>query len=250
MGTVNRRRQIHGAGTAPVDWERWLDTRRIPDLDPLRADQRLVVVAPHPDDELLACGGLLAAHASQGGEWCLVAVTDGEASHGGDIDPKQLAQRRRSERDEGLAEMGLSNVGDRTRRLALADGAVARSTVALMDGLLNVLSPGDVVVSTWRFDGHPDHETTGGITAMACEVRRCSLLEAPVWMWHWATPGDVQVPWHRLRRVRLGAELGARKRAAVLLHVSQLEERPGGQGPVLGDHILARAAWPVEYFFS
>jgi LmbE family N-acetylglucosaminyl deacetylase len=40
--------------------------------------EKMVVIAPHPDDEVLGAGGLIAAQAFLGVEIVVVAVTDGE----------------------------------------------------------------------------------------------------------------------------------------------------------------------------
>jgi hypothetical protein len=67
---------IVGDGTAEEVWRRWLDRMPLPEVE-LADLGTPVVVAPHPDDEVLAVGGLLAlAGAAE-----LVAVTDGGASH-------------------------------------------------------------------------------------------------------------------------------------------------------------------------
>src|SRR5580693_6225633 len=44
-------------------------------------DRPFVVVAPHPDDESLACGGLIADACRQGGRGKVVIVSDGGGSH-------------------------------------------------------------------------------------------------------------------------------------------------------------------------
>ncbi|MDB5892518.1 MAG: hypothetical protein JWQ88_49, partial [Rhodoferax sp.] len=148
---------------------------------------RLVVVAPHPDDEVLAAGGLISRHAAGGGECLVVAVTDGEASHPGSAiwTPAELARMRRAESNDGLRALGLRRA--EIARLGLADGGVLAHRTQLAAGLALVLRPSDVVVTTWRLDGHPDHEATGETTADVCDHLGCRLLEAPVWMWHWAT---------------------------------------------------------------
>jgi LmbE family N-acetylglucosaminyl deacetylase len=43
--------------------------------------QPFIVVAPHPDDESLACGGLLAEACRQGLRGTVVIVSDGAGSH-------------------------------------------------------------------------------------------------------------------------------------------------------------------------
>ena len=84
MMIPEQERRIEGCGTPDEEWQAWPGLAELP---PVSARQlvpgsaRAVVVAPHPDDEILACGGLLQLLAQQGSEVLLVAVTDGDASH-------------------------------------------------------------------------------------------------------------------------------------------------------------------------
>lgn len=48
-------------------------------LPALRPDDRLLIVAPHPDDDVLGCGGLMAAAAAQGIPVRVVYLTSGDA---------------------------------------------------------------------------------------------------------------------------------------------------------------------------
>jgi LmbE family N-acetylglucosaminyl deacetylase len=50
-----------------------------PPLPALRPDDRLLIVAPHPDDEVLGCGGLIATAAAQGVPVRVVYLTSGDA---------------------------------------------------------------------------------------------------------------------------------------------------------------------------
>lgn len=247
---------IHGQGTSSVAWRRWLSDRNIPSCafdDAPHAPPRVVVVAPHPDDEVLACGGLLAQHAARGGEVLVVAVTDGEASHTeaeASVDASHcadLAEQRRLERLLGLAQLGLS--AKTVHAMHLPDGQVKTHGQQLRSELLNLLRPGDTVLSTWEHDGHPDHDASGHATRHACLAIGCRFLSAPVWMWHWASVGDIRVPWHRLHRMALSQDLLQRKLAALAAHATQLTPRSATVGAVLGAAIQERAAWCDEYFF-
>src|SRR5262249_9852030 len=51
---------------------------RMADLSQLSANERLLVFAPHPDDDVLACGGLLQRAAAALAAVGVVFVTDGE----------------------------------------------------------------------------------------------------------------------------------------------------------------------------
>jgi LmbE family N-acetylglucosaminyl deacetylase len=246
-------RAIPEQGTPESLWNAWpgLDAVEVIPIEKwMHPTARLVVVAPHPDDEILACGGLMALHARRGGKSVVVAVTDGEASHGDARSwrGRPLAETRRAERLRGLVRLGCQDA--EVHRLGLADGKVASQMDTLQSELQKVMHWGDIVVTTWRFDGHPDHEACGAAAARACAEVRCCLLEAPVWMWHWSRPADSQVPWHRLVGLQLTGEAVSRKGRAVASHASQLEPRGKTLGPVLGPTILDRQARPTEYFFA
>ena len=229
-------------GTAPLDTERWIGT-----------DRRLVVVAPHPDDEVIAAGGLLSQHANLGRRCHVIAVTDGEASHEGCAPHVRamLAQRRRDESERGLAQLDVS--AEAVTRLGLPDGKVTAHAGRLREALQPLLQADDIVVTTWRLDGHPDHDATGEATAEVCDAIGATLVEAPVWMWHWSQPGDPRVPWHRLRPLPLSAPAHGRKISALAEHASQLcvrQQADGSrQGAVLDAAILRRVARRSEYFF-
>ena len=63
-------------GTPETVWDAWpgLDAvELIPIQKWMHPMARLVVVAPHPDDEILACGGLMAVHARRS-SWVASAV--------------------------------------------------------------------------------------------------------------------------------------------------------------------------------
>ncbi len=102
---------------------------------------------------------------------------------------------------------------------------------------------------------HPDDEVpgAGGVMAMLAAaarraVRRVGLemLSYPIWMWHWAKPGDRRVPWPQACQVTLSADVAAKKKAAIGAFASQLTGREGAAGPVLPPGIVARFTRPLE----
>lgn len=247
-------RHIGIAGTSSTAWADWLDAnaaQRALDLNRLLPSTgRLVVVAPHPDDEVLTCGGLLQLHASRGGDCRIVIVTDGEASHGpASVETRAaLGLQRRNESDAGMAQLGLAS--DVAVRLGLPDGGLRSARDALAEALASLMQPADCVVSTWHLDGHPDHETVGEVAQQVAATVGASYASAPVWMWHWATPGDPRIPWQNLRGLPLEQANIDRKLSALFEHRSQFVHRDGHDtGAVLDRPILQRAAWSKEYFF-
>ncbi len=247
-----RRGPLNRPSTPEACWQQRSSAVKPPDLpldDWLLPQHRLVAVAPHPDDEVLGMGGMLSMHAAHGGRCAIIAVTDGEASHGevAGSEPAELARRRRAESAEGLGHLRLQQAA--CFRLGLPDGRVAGHEKELADRLAALLQPSDTVLCTWRHDGHPDHEASARASAAACRRVGSRLFEVPIWMWHWAKPGDDRVPWERLRSVPLHSRTVHDKQLALSAHASQLAQRSAEVPAVLDEAMVARAGRPREYIF-
>ena len=252
--------RIQAVGTRESAWDGWLAGIRVRELsDWLPACSRLVVLAPHPDDEILACAGLLSLHAACGGESLIIAASDGEASHAGCTHSpasrwavrggfSNLASTRREESQAGLKCLALKACA--AMRLGLPDGGLFQRQSEIQAWLERLLDPGDTLLTTWRHDAHPDHEACGLAAARIAVSLGCRLLEAPVWMWHWGHPNDARVPWHRLNALPLPPEVVQCKTRALAAHASQLTPRDAVTGPVLGEEMVRRAQRGAEYFFG
>jgi len=242
-----------GDGTPETDWLPWLHAAGLPAVTAealVPQGARAVVVAPHPDDEVLAVGGLLARLAAARREIAIIAVTDGTASHPGSSrwPAPELARIRPEEGRRALQGLGVSQG---PMQLGLPDGGLQAQRTRLTDLLLCLLQPHDIVFTTWRLDGHPDHEATGAACSEAAARVGARVVEVPVWAWHWARPGDARMPWARARMLRLDAEASQRKRLATLAFESQLQRDPStGAAPVLRASTVARAARPFEVLFT
>ena len=252
MDALKPPRFISGNGTPESAWKASPQLKATP-CHPLNwwipADSRLVVLAPHPDDEILACGALLQQHAQRGGKCLVVAATDGEASHKPTQhrSASQLAARRQAETLRGLHRLGLS--GENVVRLGLPDGQLAQHAKDLSRALQQLLDPGDRVITTYQLDGHPDHEACGNAATYVCTKLGTRLAQAPVWWWHWAVPDDFSVPWHRLHSFQIPPADVVRKLQALCEHTSQLADAANGGTPILDAAIVQRAQRGFEYFF-
>lgn len=124
--------------------------------------QRVLVLAPHPDDETIGCGGTIARLAAKGADIEVVVLTDGEATIGGQ--PSTLGGRRSMEAiaaaRRGEATLAAEVLGASTVVTpGLADGRLADELAALgevLDAALERHRP-EVVLLPWPMDGHPDH---------------------------------------------------------------------------------------------
>jgi len=198
----------------------------------------VTVVAPHPDDETLACGGLIADLISQGVAVDVVGVTDGDGSH---LDRPGLAERRRAEQDEALAILGVQAA---VRRLHLDDGKVAASIERLTAVLTEVAEDGHLLVAPWELDGHTDHDACGRAARRAGEASGARLLQYPVWAWQWAQPCDFAAV--ALCRRTISEASASRKRAAMRSFPTQTSEQEGEV--IVTPTMLERFGRPWEVF--
>lgn len=227
-----------GSGTPEAAWEAWTALGALPVLD-LEPCRRAVVLAPHPDDETLAVGGLIAALLARGAAVVLLAATDGEASHPGSrtASPERLRAVRTAETSAALAALGAGLPGQLVeRRLHLPDGGLTACEDELTRALTPLLAAGDWCLAPFDGDGHPDHDTAGRAAGAACAATGARLLSYPLWAWHWAAPGDRRVPWDRAVRLPLPPDARRRKRDALACYPSQTEP--------LGPHAADAAVVP------
>ncbi len=243
---------MKGARYAEQAWRTWFARQdlneRSSDAD-CRDAARLVVVAPHPDDEVLAAGGWLADRAMRGDASLVIALSDGTASHGRSAlwPARRLASVRTGESRRALRALGMRPVA--RVRVGLPDGSLHARERSIERVLARHLRDGDLVVAPWRHDGHPDHEAAGRGTIRA--ARRCGarVLEAPIWAWHWRAPQDAAFPWSRACARALDAAALRRKEQALAAFRSQ--RRPSlGRDAILPRDVLAHFTRPFEVYFA
>ena len=237
-------------GTPVPVWLAALHGGTLPSLD-LSGCPGLVVVAPHPDDETLGLGATIAQLAASGVDVQVVSVSDGGDAQPGPApwDRSRLETIRRYELRRATGILGLPP----PVALGLPDGELADHEDRLAELLVELLgaaAPGTWCAATWRGDGHPDHEAVGRAAAQACALTGSTLLEYPVWMWHWATPADTAVPWDRAHSVRVSGRALDRKRRAAQCFRSQLEPIGADAPPVLPGFVLQRLLAVGEMVFA
>ena len=141
---------------------------------------RLLVLAPHMDDETLGCGGTMALHADQAQVFCLFA-TDGSRSPAPLLPwtgkPHfDLAQRRRREAVCALAEIGVPEKN--LVFLNFPDGRLQKhhdDLVSHLEKMLDKIQP-EVVLAPFRLDVHPDHIALNRAIRIAMQSRSTSAM--------------------------------------------------------------------------
>ncbi|MDS4022101.1 MAG: PIG-L family deacetylase [Candidatus Competibacter sp.] len=167
-----------------------------------------LVLAPHPDDEVLGCGGAIMRHVAAGEPVTVIVVTDGAAGDGSQ--PVADYVRHRQQESQQAAEIlgyGQPLFWDLPdRQLAYGERLVRR----ILDAI--AMHQPAVVYAPSPLEIHPDHQAVALAAAEA--VRRCSppLVLAPY---------EVGAPLYPNRLLDISA-LVERKQAAIACFTSQL----------------------------
>ena len=208
----------------------------------------VIVVAPHPDDETLGCGGLLSTLESLGTPTTVLLVSDGEAADA-DLDTaarRELSQLRRSEFESAMQLLAPSA---HQVCAQLPDGGLADHEAELERAILNLVGGASLIVAPHPHDLHPDHEAVGRAAVSVAHARGIPLMAYGIWLWSWTQPGDPAHQWQDARILTLADQVLATKRAAIACYSSQLEPRLS-DGPVLPPEVLMHHTREFEVYFT
>lgn len=124
--------------------------------------QKVLVVAPHPDDEAIGCAGTIALHTLAGDKVCIAIATDGRRSRALP-DPDQMAAQRQREASNAAALLRV----DRLTWLGHPEGDCSPQILKRSFlGLLGEIQP-DVIYAPSRIDFHPEHWMVAHALALA-----------------------------------------------------------------------------------
>lgn len=159
---------------------------------------KTLIVAPHPDDESLGCGGAIALLRKFGCAVFAVVVSDGTLSHPNSkkFFAENLRDLREREMLDALAHLGVG--ADCAAFLRYKDRSVPNENstefVTAVDSfaeLLRRIEP-QTVLLPWRRDPHPDHLASSQIAhAAGAKIDfQIKFIEYPIWLWELAARDD------------------------------------------------------------
>jgi LmbE family N-acetylglucosaminyl deacetylase len=225
------------------------------DLDQIAPGISLVL-APHPDDETLGCGGFVIEACKRGRPPFIVAVTDGAGSHPGSTScpPERLKVIRAAELQSAAQILGVPE--EQVHYLGLTDTRAPRQgpdfdhAVQAVEATIHNHSVANLLAS-WTYDPHCDHQATACLASAVARITRVRLLFYPVW--GWLLSPEQSLPITQVRGVRLDVgHLREQKRRALAAHASQysglIADDP--QGFQLPRDLLAIADLNYEAFLE
>jgi N-acetylglucosamine malate deacetylase 1 len=128
------------------------------------ANERVMELAPHMDDEVIGCGGTLARHVASGAEVTVVFLTDGRRGGKADAGQSTVSATRKREAQLALRELGIT-------RIVFLDGEDGRlgATPVLGKALRAALAEArpQILYLPFFLEEHPDHRAASALLADA-----------------------------------------------------------------------------------
>jgi LmbE family N-acetylglucosaminyl deacetylase len=194
-----------------------LEAEAIPYTPSRLIGERLLVLAPHPDDEVIGCGGVLAQHLAERRTVRVVIATDGGAATA-DADPVAYRDTREAETRAGLAILGPEVTVEFLRH---ADRQLESAAIRpRLEELLREYRP-DLILVPSLVEIHPDHVALGRALCELLQERRelaATIAVATIAFY------EVGNPLRPNALVDITAVADA-KYAAIAAHASQMEIR-------------------------
>lgn len=189
---------------------------------------KTLVVAPHPDDESLGCGGAIALLRESNAEVAVLVLSDGTLSHPNSkkYPPCKLRDLREWEMRNALEILGIS--AENTTFFRYLDRSVPnenaenwRETVEQCRDYLREIQPNTILVP-WRRDPHPDHRAAYSLMKAANDAAK--IIEYPIWLWEIAESEDAPKPFE-VKAWRLDINsVFEKKQRAIRAHQSQITD--------------------------
>jgi len=207
-----------------------------------RSATRVLVVAPHPDDEVLGCGGSIAKLTAAGARVHVACLTSGEQGSG-TVPPAELGPAR-----EGEARAAVSLLGADPADVTFArfgDGQVSPYDLTQAEAVIRLLRQvrPEVLYLPHQHDGPFDHEAAHRLVLRAADMagsRNFAHLGEP----HWVPCVLGYEVWSPISRPSYLEDISAftKAKAAALGCYSSQAGKGGGQASHVGPAGLALAA--------
>lgn len=194
-------------------------------LDQISKGETMMVLAPHPDDESLGCGGLIAQACAAGQPPVVVILTDGTGSHPSSPSYPSARLRDLREREARQAAAMLDLPSERIHFLGFRDTAAPKSGpefVCAVNAIVRLMRACDcrILCAPWLHEPHGDHEAAQIIARSAKSITKARLFSYLVW--GWMLPPDAPLPDAQVDgwRLDISSQLPS-KRRAIAAHASQ-----------------------------
>lgn len=225
------------------------DSNANSNVNSIKPGTSLLIIAPHPDDEVIGCAGLILHSLDKGNDVYIIILTGGEASHNGccEIPPQELITARRELAVNINRELGIPAAN--LFLLDYPDGKINYSHYETdkLSRLIKNIRP-DAIFIPHKGEGWSDHIQAGNIIKrMTEEMTDIRLYEYCVWFWYYNT---WKIDWKNALLLNMTKEEHLRKKEAIDRYISPLAPcgKPWSGG--LPKVFIEANYWKKELYFK
>ena len=206
--------------------------------------KRSLIIAPHPDDEVLGCGGLIHRMVNQGRDVHVAILTGGEKSLV-EVEDEELKCVRRRLALHAASQLGLAE--DKIHFLDYPDGGVsaACSETSKLQALISNIRPSAIFIPH-RGEGWNDHVVVRSIVQQL-DLGEASLYEYCVWMWYYNIWG---LDWKNANLLSMNDTEYKAKRDAMKVYLEALAPCGKPYSGVLPSVLVWAHRWKRELYFK
>lgn len=179
---------------------------------------RVLIICPHPDDEILGLGGTILTLNENGCQIHIIFLTDGEAS-GVWHDLEEIRRQRTFLSDKIIKNLGLAT--SNIYRMHLPDSSIPHhgqggfvEAVLHVREIINTVNP-DAVFATHPLDYWPfDHVACSQIASVAVQQSEHKPQLWYYWVWAWYNVRPWKLTFNslkKLRKIDISDHLGQKK---------------------------------------
>lgn len=206
-----------------------------------------VIIAPHPDDEVIGCAGLIQELVKRGTPPHVIVMTGGEGAHRGccELEKSEIIVERRKLTMEVAKTLGLSE--SYICFLDYPDEYIAQncSETEKLKEILIRLSPKAIFIPHWG-EGMPDHIQTAEIIKDLMKDTQISIYEYCVWMWYYNV---WNLDYKNSYIVKMNKTMHERKLRAIEQYITPLAPCGKPWSGELPKPFLEAARWNKELYF-
>lgn len=215
--------------------------------------KNILIIAPHPDDEVLGCGGLIVRQIENGEKVSVIILTAGEASHGGccTINPEVLKQERikLSKNAAKIAKLSLDNL----YLMNFADGCITlndRENIDKLKKLIEEINP-DAIFVTNMFEKWNDHLNSARIVKELIIQKKIDLYHYCVWIWYYMPLRKIfKINWREARIITLSTHEIEMKEKMITCYMEPKAPCGRAFSGELPRILIQSAKWKKELYFK
>ena len=209
----------------------------------------VTIVAPHPDDEIIGCSGLIQQLPESGKKVDIIYLTGGGKSHSGccNIDESTLITHRRELARKSASILGIPQ--ENLHFLDYPDGGIAFDCdeTERLKSLLGELKP-DAVFIPHKGEGWSDHVEAGNIVkSLLNDNKAVEIYEYCVWFWYYNVRN---IDWKNAKNVAMTKEQHKKKLQAMDAYIKPLAPCGKPWSGVLPKVFVWANRWNKELYFK